>query len=176
MIGLLLYWDRVAGNSRARSLFDESLARASRVGGTVRPRAFAVLRLITSSKLVGCRTDKSAGLLRPRRQRPPRRRAAEKRDELAPSHDQLLRGAQCVMAARVVEAVNREAAHALLACCPMSPAAGVGASVMTFPKSNEQDFQRVHRRIPIQAIRNRRSPTFARYRCELGLLALPRKR
>src|SRR5262245_14730255 len=37
-------------------------ARASRVSGTVRPSAFAVLRLITSSKLVGCSTGRSAGL------------------------------------------------------------------------------------------------------------------
>ena len=29
-------------------------AAVRRVGGTVRPRAFAVLRLMTSSKLVGC--------------------------------------------------------------------------------------------------------------------------
>src|SRR5215211_1585030 len=38
-----------------------SSARASKVGGTVRPRAFAVFRLITSSNLVGCRTGRSAG-------------------------------------------------------------------------------------------------------------------
>src|SRR4029453_11935717 len=33
-----------------------------RVGGIVRPRACAVLRLITSSNLVGCSTGRSAGL------------------------------------------------------------------------------------------------------------------
>src|ERR1019366_10168967 len=38
-----------------------SSARAISVGGTVRPRAFAVLRLMTSSNLVGCWTGKSAG-------------------------------------------------------------------------------------------------------------------
>jgi hypothetical protein len=31
-------------------------------GGMVRPRAFAVLRLTTSSKRVGCSTGRSAGL------------------------------------------------------------------------------------------------------------------
>src|SRR5262249_4811559 len=38
-----------------------SSARASSVGGTSRPSAFAVLRLITSSYLVGACTGKSAG-------------------------------------------------------------------------------------------------------------------
>src|ERR1700747_2664207 len=38
-----------------------SLARASSVGGTSRPSALAVLRLITSSYLVGACTGKSAG-------------------------------------------------------------------------------------------------------------------
>src|SRR5262249_40825534 len=38
-----------------------SSARASNVGGTVRPSAFAVLRLITSSYLVGACTGRSAG-------------------------------------------------------------------------------------------------------------------
>jgi hypothetical protein len=38
-----------------------SSARASSVGGTVRPSAFAVLRLITRSNLVGCSTGRSAG-------------------------------------------------------------------------------------------------------------------
>src|SRR5262249_34600117 len=38
-----------------------SSARASKVGGTSRPRAFAVLRLITSSYLVGACTGRSAG-------------------------------------------------------------------------------------------------------------------
>src|SRR5262249_55530059 len=39
-----------------------SSARASSVGGTSRPSAFAVLRLITSSNFVGCSTGSSAGL------------------------------------------------------------------------------------------------------------------
>ena len=39
-----------------------SSARASTAGGIVRPSAFAVLRLITSSNLVGCSTGRSAGL------------------------------------------------------------------------------------------------------------------
>ena len=39
-----------------------SSARASIEGGTVRPRAFAVLRLINSSNLVGCCTGRSCGL------------------------------------------------------------------------------------------------------------------
>src|SRR5262249_32678833 len=38
-----------------------SSARASSVGGTVSPSAFAVLRLITSSYLVGACTGRSAG-------------------------------------------------------------------------------------------------------------------
>src|SRR5215217_4990126 len=36
-------------------------ARASSVEGTVRPSAFAVLRLIRSSNFVGCSTGRSAG-------------------------------------------------------------------------------------------------------------------
>jgi hypothetical protein len=39
-----------------------SSARESRVGGTVRPSALAVLRLMTSSNLVGCSTGRSPGL------------------------------------------------------------------------------------------------------------------
>src|SRR5262245_48778096 len=39
-----------------------SSARASSVGGTSRPSALAVLRLMTSSNFVGCSTGKSAGL------------------------------------------------------------------------------------------------------------------
>jgi hypothetical protein len=39
-----------------------SSARASSVGGISRPSVFAVLRLMTSSNLVGCITGKSAGL------------------------------------------------------------------------------------------------------------------
>jgi hypothetical protein len=38
-----------------------SSARTSTAGGIVRPRALAVLRLMTSSNLVGCSTGKSAG-------------------------------------------------------------------------------------------------------------------
>jgi hypothetical protein len=38
-----------------------SSARASTEGGIVRPRAFAVLTLITNSNLVGCSTGRSAG-------------------------------------------------------------------------------------------------------------------
>ena len=39
-----------------------SSARASSEGGTPRPSAFAVLRLMTSSNLVGCSIGRSAGL------------------------------------------------------------------------------------------------------------------
>src|SRR5262245_43120902 len=39
-----------------------SSASASSVGGISTPSAFAVLRLITNSNLVGCRTGRSAGL------------------------------------------------------------------------------------------------------------------
>src|SRR5713226_2705600 len=39
-----------------------SSARSSSDGGIVRPSAFAVLRLITSSNLVGCSMGRSAGL------------------------------------------------------------------------------------------------------------------
>jgi hypothetical protein len=39
-----------------------SSASASSVGGTVRPRALAVLRLTTSSNLVGCSTGRSLAL------------------------------------------------------------------------------------------------------------------
>src|SRR5262245_28580542 len=46
-----------------------SSARASSLSGTVRPSAFAVLRLMTSSNLVGCRTGRSAGFS-PLRTRP----------------------------------------------------------------------------------------------------------
>ena len=38
-----------------------SSARASSVGGTEMPSAFAVFKLITSSNLVGCSTGRSAG-------------------------------------------------------------------------------------------------------------------
>jgi hypothetical protein len=40
-----------------------SSARASSVGGTLRPRVLAVLRLRTSSSLVGCNTGRSAGFV-----------------------------------------------------------------------------------------------------------------
>src|SRR5215813_14950174 len=39
-----------------------SSARPRRDGGIVRPRALAVLRLMTNSNLVGCSTGRSAGL------------------------------------------------------------------------------------------------------------------
>src|SRR5205085_2046592 len=39
-----------------------SSARCSSDCGTARPSAFAVFRLMTSSKTVGCRTGRSAGL------------------------------------------------------------------------------------------------------------------
>src|SRR5262245_41695749 len=38
-----------------------SSAATCSVGGTARPSAFAVLRFITNSNLVGCKTGKSAG-------------------------------------------------------------------------------------------------------------------
>ena len=47
-------------NSR-RSHSITSSARASSVGGTSRPSALAVLRLMTSSNLVGCTTGRSVG-------------------------------------------------------------------------------------------------------------------
>src|SRR5262245_25823181 len=40
-----------------------SSARASNVGGMVRPMALAALRLITNSNLVGCSTGRSSGLV-----------------------------------------------------------------------------------------------------------------
>ena len=46
-----------------------SSARASSIGKMVRPRAFAVLRLMTSSNFVGCVMGRSAGLA-PLRTRP----------------------------------------------------------------------------------------------------------
>jgi len=86
-----------------------SSARASSVGGTSRPSAFAILRLITSSNLVGCSTGISAGFAprrilstrsaarrkgrsavsdaaRAPRERPRGCRAAEEYDKVAPSH------------------------------------------------------------------------------------------
>jgi hypothetical protein len=61
-----------------------SPARASTAGGTVRPRAFAVLRLIASSYLVAACTGSSAGLQAIQRQ--DIRRAAEKGNKLEPLH------------------------------------------------------------------------------------------
>src|SRR5262249_6491598 len=48
--------------SRYRPRNRGASARASSVGGTSRPSALAVLRLITSSHFVGCSTGSSAGL------------------------------------------------------------------------------------------------------------------
>ena len=48
------------GNDKAYSI--TSSARPSSIGGTSRPIAFAALRLITSSNLVGCSTANSPGL------------------------------------------------------------------------------------------------------------------
>ena len=47
-------------NSRRHSI--TSSARASSVGGTSRPSALAVFRLMTNSNLVDCKTGRSAGL------------------------------------------------------------------------------------------------------------------
>src|SRR4051794_22974311 len=60
LIGLMICRG-VAALTRAYLI--TSVARASRDGGTVRPSALAVLRLITSSNLLGCRTGRSAGLV-----------------------------------------------------------------------------------------------------------------
>src|SRR5262245_58679365 len=49
-------------NSRRATHSITAFACAMRRGGTVRPSALAVLRLITSSNLVGCSTGRSAGL------------------------------------------------------------------------------------------------------------------
>src|SRR5258705_9566869 len=59
--------DRASFAWRTHSI--TSSARASSVGGTVRPSALAVLRLMTSSNLVGCTTGRSEGLA-PLRTRP----------------------------------------------------------------------------------------------------------
>src|SRR5262245_17653237 len=56
-------------HAASRTYSITSLARASSVGGTSRPSARAVLRLIVNSYVVGCSTGISAGLL-PRRIRP----------------------------------------------------------------------------------------------------------
>src|SRR5262249_61751707 len=56
--------------SAAKALYSiTSSARASRGGGTSRPRALAVGKLMTSSNLVGCITGRSAGFS-PLRMRP----------------------------------------------------------------------------------------------------------
>jgi hypothetical protein len=52
--------ERTAAKRRRYST--TSSAAMSRVCGSARPSAFAVLTLITSSNLVGCRTGRSAGL------------------------------------------------------------------------------------------------------------------
>src|SRR5262249_3789203 len=54
---------RLRRNERAASHSIASSARASNVGGTSRPSALAVLRLITSSYLVGACTGRSAGFV-----------------------------------------------------------------------------------------------------------------
>ena len=45
----------------AASTIDQSSARSSTVGGTFRPSALAVYKLIMSSNLVGCSTGISSG-------------------------------------------------------------------------------------------------------------------
>jgi hypothetical protein len=55
-----LYSEPVPHGPAAHSI--TSSARARIEGGIVRPKAFAVLRLTTSSKLVDCWTGRSAGL------------------------------------------------------------------------------------------------------------------
>src|ERR1035437_1028390 len=52
----------LCAKSRHRAAYSiTSSARASSIGGTARPIALAVLRLITSSNLVGCSTGRSLG-------------------------------------------------------------------------------------------------------------------
>jgi hypothetical protein len=59
--------NRLLGNVRLVPRGDihsiTSSARVSKVGGTVRPSAFAAFKLITSSNFVGCSTGKSPGLV-----------------------------------------------------------------------------------------------------------------
>src|SRR2546421_632157 len=62
--------DRPRGRRAAKQLDERapfhsitSSARASSVGGMSRPSAFAVLRLMMNSNLIGCCTGKSAGLV-----------------------------------------------------------------------------------------------------------------
>ena len=60
-----------SGHSATQSI--TSSARATNVGGTMRPSVLAVLRLMTKSNLVGCKTGRSAGFspLRMRATYPP---------------------------------------------------------------------------------------------------------
>ena len=62
VIGPLSATSRLMHRSKPHLYSITSSARASTDGGTARPRALAVLRLISSSNLVVCRTGKSAGL------------------------------------------------------------------------------------------------------------------
>jgi hypothetical protein len=52
----------VSNRSKTCAYSITSSARASRVGATSRPSAFAVFRLMMNSNLVGCNTGRSAGL------------------------------------------------------------------------------------------------------------------
>src|SRR5215470_13588097 len=54
---------RSPGKSQCATYWMISSARANSDGGIVRPSAFAVFMLITSSNFVGCSTGKSAGLV-----------------------------------------------------------------------------------------------------------------
>jgi putative ABC transport system substrate-binding protein len=61
--GLVASFNHPGGNMTGLSYLTESLtpsARASSMGGTSRPSAFAVLRLMISSNRVGCTTGRSA--------------------------------------------------------------------------------------------------------------------
>src|SRR5215468_5840693 len=73
-----------------------SSARASSVGGMVRPSALAVIRLMTRSNLVGCSTGKSAGfaLLRMRPAYAKRRGGGGVKTWIANSYDQRWRSAR----------------------------------------------------------------------------------
>ena len=51
-----------ADGERQRCHWSTSFAWNKMVGGMVRPRALAVLRLMTRSNVVGCSTGRSAGL------------------------------------------------------------------------------------------------------------------
>jgi ATP-dependent DNA ligase len=79
-------------SGRAISHSMTSSARARIDAGTVRPSAFAVLRLRNSSNVVGCLTGaaeetdhRHRRLLRAGSERQRHRRATEKRDEIAPT-------------------------------------------------------------------------------------------